>query len=608
MGVGDLAVVQDLQQHVEHVRMGLFDLVEEDHGVGLAADLLRQLARLVIAHIARRRAHDPGHGVLLHKLGHIQTDQRVGGVEQVLRQALDQLGLAHAGGTHKDEADRLMLGADAHPVAADGGGHGLHRLILAHDVLLEPVLQLAQPLELLLPDAGGRDLGPQLDDVGQVLHGQLRVALGAEGIELRGQLQLPALELRHAGVILLGLFLLVLQGLALQLIVVPLPLDLHAPGDGGVLQVQVGAGLVNEVDGLVRQEAVGDVPLAQQHRLTQNAVGNLHPVVALIIGRNALEDLQGVLDAGLVHRHRLEPALQGRILLDVLAVLGEGGGADDLDLAPAQGGLEDIGGVHGPFGVAGTHDIVDLVDDQDHVAQLADLVDEALHPGLELAPELGPRHQGGQIQQIDLLLPELEGHCAVGNPLGQALGDGSLAHAGLTDEAGIVLLAAVEDLDDPLDLLLPAHHLVQLAVPGPLAEVDAVAVQVLVLGRLFPLAPGAGAGGAVPLLRRVDLLRCISAGEEAVEEGEGGGLAVVLFVHAVLAAGQVLDVLCPAEGLDHLVVEGLQVLIRDAHALHHVIHLGQSQLLGTFQAEALIDRLAVFDLGNEHHGHIFLTS
>ena len=88
MGIGDLAVVQDLEQHVQHIGMGLFDLVEQNDGIGLPADLLRQLARLVIAHIARRGAHDPGHGVLLHEFRHIQPDQGVRGVEEVHRQLL----------------------------------------------------------------------------------------------------------------------------------------------------------------------------------------------------------------------------------------------------------------------------------------------------------------------------------------------------------------------------------------------------------------------------------------------------------------------------------------------------------------------------------------
>ena len=75
MGVGDLSVVQNLQQHIQHIRVGLFNFVEQHHGIGLAADLLRQLARLIVAHIARRGAHNAGNGVLFHKLGHIQPNQ-----------------------------------------------------------------------------------------------------------------------------------------------------------------------------------------------------------------------------------------------------------------------------------------------------------------------------------------------------------------------------------------------------------------------------------------------------------------------------------------------------------------------------------------------------
>ena len=47
----------------------------------------------------------------------------------------------------------LVLGGDAHPVAAHGGGHRRDGLVLADDVALEPLLQLAEPLEFLLPDA-----------------------------------------------------------------------------------------------------------------------------------------------------------------------------------------------------------------------------------------------------------------------------------------------------------------------------------------------------------------------------------------------------------------------------------------------------------------------
>ena len=124
--------------------------------------------------------------------------------------------------------------------------------------------------------------------MGQVLHGELGVPLLAQGRELRVQLQLPALELRHAGVVLLDLLLLLLQHGPLLLVVVQLPLDLHPAGYIRVLQVQVRARLVNEINGLVRQKAVRDIPLTEHHRLAENPLGDLHTVEALIVGGQPL--------------------------------------------------------------------------------------------------------------------------------------------------------------------------------------------------------------------------------------------------------------------------------------------------------------------------------
>ena len=97
-------------------------------------------------------------------------------------------------------------------------------------------------------------------------------------------------------------------------------------------------------------------------------------------------------------------------------------------------------------------------------------------------------------------------------------------------------------------------------------------------------------------------------GEEPVQEGEGGGLALFLFLPKVLAAGQILNILHAVHGLEHLAVEGFQILVRDAHALHHVIHLGQAQLLCALQAQALVDGLVPLHLGDEHYGDILFTS
>ena len=70
----------------------------------------------------------------------------------------------------------------------------------------------------------------------------------------------------------------------------------------------------------------------------------------------------------LVDQHRLEAPLQGGVLLDVLAVLVQRGGADAVQLAAGQHRLEQVAGVHGALGLAGADDGVQLVDEQDDLA------------------------------------------------------------------------------------------------------------------------------------------------------------------------------------------------------------------------------------------------
>ena len=66
MAVGQAAIFQHLQQDVEYVRVGLLDLVQEDHRVRLATHRLSQVAALLVAHVARRSTNQTRHGVFLH--------------------------------------------------------------------------------------------------------------------------------------------------------------------------------------------------------------------------------------------------------------------------------------------------------------------------------------------------------------------------------------------------------------------------------------------------------------------------------------------------------------------------------------------------------------
>ena len=76
----------------------------------------------------------------------------------------------------------------------------------------------------------------------------------------------------------------------------------------------------------------------------------------------------------------------------------------------------------------------------------------------------------------------------------------------------------------------------------------------------------------------------------------------------IVTAGEILNVLHAVECLHHLVIQRIQILVGDAHALHHIVHLRQSQILGALQAQTFIGGLVTFHSGNEHHRNILLAS
>ena len=88
------------------------------------------------------------------------------------------------------------------------------------------------------------------------------------------------------------------------------------------------------------------------------------------------------------------------------------------------------------------------------------------------------------------LLSSVSGTSPADDPLGQALDDGGLADAGLADQGRVVLGAARQDLDDPLDLLLAADDRVELAGARGVGQVDP------------ELVDGRGLAGALRLRRR----------------------------------------------------------------------------------------------------------
>src|ERR1019366_7146920 len=159
--------------------------------------------------------------------------------------------------------------------------------------------------------------------------------------------ELGDLPLHVFEALLARLIALLLQGLRFDL-------ELHQPARDRVdlrghavdFDLDFRGGLVNEVDGLVGEEAIGHVAIAESRRRDERGVLDADAVVDLVSLLEAAEDRDGIGDGRLRDDHGLEAALERRVLLDSLPVLVERRRADAAELAPGGRRLEPVGGVH----------------------------------------------------------------------------------------------------------------------------------------------------------------------------------------------------------------------------------------------------------------------
>ena len=296
------------------------------------------------------------------------------------------------GAEEDEAADGALAVAEARTRAAHGIGDDADGLVLSNDTLVQLVFEVQQPFALALQHTRHGDAGPFADHLGYLLAVDLLIDHGVVGLHLLelslkildlllGLADTAVTQLGHLGVVagtfgLLGFELVALDVLHLGLYLLHdallvLPAGLHLVAllaqraqllvylgylvlvilalDGFALnlqladtalnfiqllrhrvnlQTQLGGSFVDEVDGLVGQETVADVAVAQFGGGNDGLVLNTHAVVHLVALLQATQDTDGVGHRRLVDEHALETTLEGLVFLEVLLVLGKGCGAD----------------------------------------------------------------------------------------------------------------------------------------------------------------------------------------------------------------------------------------------------------------------------------------
>ena len=204
------------------------------------------------------------------------------------------------------------------------------------------------------------------------------------------------------------------------------------------LDAQLRRGLVDQVDRLVRQEAVGDIAVRQHRRRDERRVLDAHAVmdfVALLRPRRIAIVSSTVGSPTSTGWKRRSSAASFSMCLRyssrVVAPIAA-------QLAARQHRLQHVRGVHRAFGRARADEGVQLVDEQDDLSVgLLDFFQDRLQPLLEFAAELRAGDQRAQVERDHPLVLQPLRHVAAHDPLRQPFDDRRLADARLADQTGL---------------------------------------------------------------------------------------------------------------------------------------------------------------------------
>ena len=238
-------------------------------------------------------------------------------------------------------------------------------------------------------------------------------------------------------------------------------------------QFHARARFVQQIDRLVRQEAVGNVAAREIHGVADRIFRIAHGMEFFVAVAHALQHANRLIFTRRGHLDRLEAPLERAILLNRLAVFRRRRRADALNFAPAQRRLQDVRGVERSLRGSRSHQRVQFVDEDDRVLALHQFLHDGLQPFFELPAIFRSGDDQRQIERENPLVREERRHVAIRDALRQPFHDRRLAHARLADQDRVVLRAPAQNLNGALELAVAADQWIELSFHRRLRQIAA---------------------------------------------------------------------------------------------------------------------------------------
>ena len=130
-------------------------------------------------------------------------------------------------------------------------------------------------------------------------------------------------------------------------------------------------------------------------------------MMLLVLLLKATQNGNSILNGGFGDQHGLETTGKRRVFLDIFTVLIQGCCTNGTQLAAGKCGLQNVACIHGAFGGTGTHNGMQLVNEEDDTTVgLADFLYDALETILKFAAIFCTRHQRGHVKLNELLVTQ----------------------------------------------------------------------------------------------------------------------------------------------------------------------------------------------------------
>ena len=122
-------------------------------------------------------------------------------------------------------------------------------------------------------------------------------------------------------------------------------------------------------------------------------------VMGFITFPQSTQNADGIQRIGLIHHDRLETTFQCFVLFKIFLVLFQGCSSNGAQFSPCQSRFQNVGSVHGTLCGTGTHQGVDLINEQHDLSVRSNhLLDHTLQPLLKLSAVFGACHQCPHVQ------------------------------------------------------------------------------------------------------------------------------------------------------------------------------------------------------------------